>query len=143
MDILQIDRTNIKLIGTFVAANQNSCNDLVAKFKGTLSHQEVNKQWIKFIIKSDATIKSVVIDCQNNQVTGITFSGILDITFTDLVALFGQGSEFYERYDDTIEFIFKDAVLDNYSVKCFILNDEKKKNNWESEKLGNISIHLT
>lgn len=143
MNILQIDKTNIKSIAAFIEVNKNSCNDLAAKFKGTLLRQEVNKQWIKLIIKSDAAIKSIIIDCQNNKVTGITFSGMLEITYTDLVALFGKGNEYYERYDDSIEFFFKDATIDNYNIKCFILNSDKKKTNWQNEKLENISIHLT
>lgn len=143
MNILQIDKTNIKSIAAFIVVNKNLCDDLAAKFKGTLLRQEVNKQWIKLIIKSDAAIKSIIIDCQNNKVTGITFSGMLEISYTDLVTLFGKGNEYYERYDDTIEFFFKDTAIDDYSIKCFILNSDKKKTNWQNDKLGNISIHLT
>lgn len=142
MNIVQIDKTNIKSIAEFVVINKNSCEDLATKFKGTLSRQEVNKQWIKFIIRSDAIIKSIVIDCQNNKITGITFSGTLDITYADLVALFGESKQYYERYDDANEFFFKNDTVDNYSIKCFMLNNDKQKNNWQNEKLGNISIHL-
>jgi hypothetical protein len=143
MDILQIDKTNIKSIAAFIGANKNLCEDLVTNFKGTVLRQEVNKDWIKFIIKKNAIIKSIVIDCQNSKVTGITFSGLLDIVYNDLVELFGEGVEYYERYDDTFEFVFKtNAIIDNYTIKCFILNDDKQKTNWQNEKLGNISIHL-
>ncbi len=143
MNIIQIDKTNVKSIATFIAENKYSCEDLAATFKGDLSRQEVNKQWMKFIIRNNATIKSIVIDCQNNKTTAITFSGILDITYADLVSLFGEGKEYYERYDDTIEFLFGEANFDNYDIKCFILNDDKKKTDWQNEKLENISIHLT
>jgi len=143
MDILQIDKTNIKSIGEFIKAYKNGCEDLVSIFNGTLSRQDVSKEWTKFIIKNDAVIKSIVIDCQKGIVTDITFFGLLDITFADLVALFGESVERFERYDDTFEFSFRrDASNAEYSIKCFVLYDDKQKANWQNENLGNISIHL-
>ena len=142
MEIVQINKANIKLIAAFIEANRYSCSELATNFKGTILRQEINKNWVKFIIDNDSAIKSIVIDCQNSKVVGIVFFGLLDITYNDLVTLFGESAEHYERYDDAFEFFFRDTAIDKYSIKCFILDNDKQKTNWQNKNLGNIAIHF-
>ena len=142
MNIVQISKTNIKSIAAFVLANKNSCIGLVNNFKGIVSRQEIDGQYTKVIIKNDAIIKVVVIDCQNDKSIGIMFYGQLDITYNDLVELLGKGDEYHERYDNTVEFVFRDVSDVRYNIKCFVLSDEMKKDGWQNEQLGNVAIHL-
>jgi hypothetical protein len=142
MEIVQIDKANIKSIARFIELNKNLGDDLATCFKGIVSRQQVSDDWIKSIIIYDATIKAIIIDCQKNLITSVAFSGALNITYTDLTGLFDKSDQYYERYDDTMNFFFKDANVNSYMVKCFMLDDDMKKDNWENEKLGNISIHL-
>lgn len=141
MNISQIEKSDIELVASLIESNRNSCENVAKLFDGDLQVQEVNSSIIKYIINNtSADIKSVIIDCVDQQITGVTFYGALKITNNELLEVYGDYTEHYVPYDDAYDIFFKRQGA--HGVKTSITYSERKQSNWQDKKLGNISIRL-
>ena len=138
-EILQIDKNNIEAVAQFIMPYKNAPEKILPYFKGELSSQDTYTDCIKYTIKNDTAINTVILDVKNKDISNVAFYGSLNINYNDLVVLFGEAIEYYERYDDTYEFFFKINSATSCYIKFFIPSNEKREN-WKEENLTNLSV---
>ncbi|HTB51168.1 MAG TPA: hypothetical protein VK718_00220 [Ferruginibacter sp.] len=138
-EILQIDKNNIEAVAQFILPYKNAPEKILPYFKGKLSSQDTYTDCIKYTIKNDSAINTVILDVKNKDISNVAFYGSLNINYNDLVVLFGEAIEYYERYDDTYEFFFKINSATSCYIKLFIPSNEKQEN-WKEKKLTNLSV---
>jgi hypothetical protein len=84
--------------------------------------------------------KRIIIQQKNNSVESITFFGEFNISFIDLVDLFGEFEKKYSHNEDHYYYHFVNNnrhPLGNISIRTYSSNDVSKINNWD---LKNIAI---
>lgn len=145
MEILQIKTDNIEGIANAFQDDRISCSAVKDVFGGTIEEYDVGKNGKKIIVRSQTSIKAIVIDCINGKIESIAFYGSLQISFNDLIAIFGNYRSIYSTYDETTQFFFNEGKSKgNYVICCNIDGIEKEQGyEWRTKQLSHLSIHLS
>ncbi len=135
-----ISRDNILEVIDYFKDNRASCEKLTETFNKHVETTSMGADKYKHIIRDlSESIKVVVIDCQKNIITNMTFYGTLSITHYDLVRLFGEERTVYSFHDDITFYFFNESDSD-----CTVSYFSDGNNNALNLEAGilNLSLNL-
>jgi hypothetical protein len=141
METLQLDKTNMQQTASLIEQHQDACSSLIGHFDGEVYKQKVTENYDKYIIRNEqASIRSIVIDCVDGRITAVTFYGSINISYADLLEIYGYYNEQFVPYDDAHHISFKRKG--NSTVKIVLFETDKRNHNWQQQSLKNLSIHI-
>src|SRR4051812_45899538 len=107
----------VKDVAHFVENNYYDCNTLLNAIKGKVTNQRISDNANSIIIEGVSDkIATIVIGCNDNMITYITFYGLIDINPKELSLLFKDSRESYSIRDDLYFYFFnEDKLNDSYT----------------------------
>ncbi|WP_346320982.1 hypothetical protein [Chitinophaga sp. YIM B06452] len=119
MDRIGID--DIKVLSDKVRINGFGVTAILGLFKGQVAINELPGGRKKIVLRDVSNqIKTIVIDCEGEEIKSMTFSGSIDITFKEFSDKYGEYRETYSRYDDLYFYFFNEAKsYGDYTVSFY------------------------
>lgn len=143
MKNIQLDKDNIEAIARNFKDGKGVCNSFIEDFHGVIEKQYISDNWEKYILKNVSdSIKTVVLDCVNNNLKTIAFYGTLQISFNDLLSIYVKYRRVYASYDEITQFFFnEDKSKGAYVITCNIEGVASlDSDSWKEQLLSNVFI---